>query len=113
MSSTLAALAGRGGRSVVTVSQASDSGRNRCSAEVVGLVPSSALDGEYLRCEWVTRLFLAMVVRYGWTMTARPELRWFTGTIPIWFHMVLAAFLFTLGDYHARRGSASGERPSP
>lgn len=57
--------------------------------------------------------FLAMVVRYGWTMNARPELRWFTGTIPIWFHMVLAAFVFTLGDYHARRGSASRERPSP
>ena len=53
--------------------------------------------------------FLAMVVRYGWTMAARPELRWFTGTIPIWFHMVLAAFLFTLGNYHARRSSASGK----
>jgi hypothetical protein len=56
--------------------------------------------------------FLAMVVRYAWTMTAHPELRWFKGTIPIWFHMVLAAFLFTVGNYHARRGSAARERPN-
>jgi len=48
--------------------------------------------------------FLSMVVRYVVTMTVHPELRWFTGTIPIWFHMVLAAFVFTLGRYQAWRG---------
>jgi hypothetical protein len=46
---------------------------------------------------------LAMVVRYAVTMTAYPELRWFTGTIPIWFHFVLATFVFTLGHYQLRR----------
>jgi uncharacterized protein len=47
--------------------------------------------------------FLSMVVRYVVTMTLYPERRWFTGTIPIWFHMVLATFIFMLGDYQTRR----------
>jgi cytochrome oxidase assembly protein ShyY1 len=34
-----------------------------------------------------------------------PELRYFTGTIPIWFHFVLAAFLYTLGRWQVRRGA--------
>jgi hypothetical protein len=51
--------------------------------------------------------FLGMVVRYVVTMALHPELRWFTGTIPIWFHMVLATFIFTLGEYQARRASAT------
>lgn len=36
----------------------------------------------------------AMVVRYVLRMTRRPEQRWFGGTIPIIFHVVLASFLF-------------------
>jgi hypothetical protein len=48
--------------------------------------------------------FLGMIVRYVVTMVVHPELRWFTGTIPIWFHMVLAVFIFALGDYQVRRG---------
>ncbi len=49
--------------------------------------------------------FLSMGARYVITMTLYPELRWFTGTIPIWFHMVLAAFLYTFSHYHLKRGS--------
>ena len=49
----------------------------------------------------------AMAIRYALTMTLHPELRWFTGTTPIWFHFVLASFLFTLGHFHATRA----ERP--
>ena len=49
-----------------------------------------------------------MVVRYVITMSLHPELRWFTGTIPIWFHLVLAAFLYTLGRYQVRHGIKSG-----
>ena len=45
----------------------------------------------------------AMVVRYVVTMALHPELRWFTGTIPIWFHLVLAAFIFTIGHYQVWR----------
>lgn len=49
--------------------------------------------------------FLSMGARYVVTMTLYPELRWFTGTIPIWFHMVLAAFLYTFSHYHLKQGS--------
>jgi hypothetical protein len=42
-----------------------------------------------------------MVVRYAVRMRRRPGERWFGGTIPIAFHLVLAAFLFVLGRYHA------------
>lgn len=41
----------------------------------------------------------AMVVRYVVRMSRRPEQRWVGGTIPIVFHVVLAAFLFVLGGY--------------
>ena len=43
----------------------------------------------------------AMVVRYAVHMGRRPEQRWSGGTIPIVFHFVLAAFVHTLGTYHA------------
>ena len=57
---------------------------------------------------WFSYLYaLAMVVRYVVTMLLKPELRWFTGTIPIWFHFVLAAFIYTLGRYQVR-GRAAG-----
>jgi len=52
--------------------------------------------------------FLSMVGRYVVTIVLHPELRWFTGTIPIWFHFVLAAFVFTLGHYQVRRDAALG-----
>ena len=54
-----------------------------------------------------------MAVRYTLTMTLNPELRWFTGTTPIWFHFVLASFLFTLGHFHTTcpEGPARGLVP--
>jgi hypothetical protein len=44
-----------------------------------------------------------MAVRYFVRMTRQPAERWFGGAIPIVFHMVLAAFLFTWGRYHVAR----------
>ncbi len=41
----------------------------------------------------------AMLVRYAVTMYIYPERRWLSGTIPIFFHWVLAAYLFILGRY--------------
>jgi len=41
-----------------------------------------------------------MAVRYVIRMWRRPSARWFGGTIPIVFHLVLAAFLATWGRYH-------------
>lgn len=42
----------------------------------------------------------SMVLRYIATMILLPEMRWFGGVIPITFHFVLAAFIFTLGRFH-------------
>ena len=44
--------------------------------------------------------FGAMILRYILWMKARPDQRWFGGTIPIVFHCVVAAFLWTFGRYH-------------
>lgn len=45
----------------------------------------------------------AMVLRYILTMIFQPEMRWLGGTIPIFFHFVLAAFLFTWGRFQSQR----------
>lgn len=49
---------------------------------------------------------LAMLLRYALTMLFAPELRWFGHSIPIFFHLVLAAYVYTL-TWTPRR------RPSP
>ena len=38
--------------------------------------------------------FTGMIVRYVVSMRCHPERRWLGKTIPIWFHCVLATFLF-------------------
>ena len=43
----------------------------------------------------------AMVLRYVLTMTLHPEMRWLGRAIPIFFHFVLAGFIFVLGRYHS------------
>ena len=43
---------------------------------------------------------LAMVIRYTISMQRRPDQRWFGGTIPIVFHIVLASYLFVLGSFY-------------
>jgi hypothetical protein len=45
---------------------------------------------------------VSMVLRYALTMTYRPEMRWFGGTIPIIFHFVLAAFLCIWGKFQSQ-----------
>ena len=42
----------------------------------------------------------AMVVRYVVRMQRRPAARWFGGTIPIVFHLVLATYVYALGSFH-------------
>jgi hypothetical protein len=44
----------------------------------------------------------AMIVRYVVTMAVFPERRWFGGTIPIVFHLVLAAYLLVLAGGQRR-----------
>ena len=43
---------------------------------------------------------MAMVIRYTIRMYRRPDQRWFGGTIPIVFHIVLASYLYTLGSFY-------------
>lgn len=47
--------------------------------------------------------FAAMVLRYILRMALVPEARWFGGTIPIWFHMVLASYVILFAFYHRTR----------
>jgi hypothetical protein len=43
----------------------------------------------------------AMTLRYLIRMATQPSERWFGGTIPIVFHVVLAAYLYVFGWFHA------------
>lgn len=45
----------------------------------------------------------AMIARYIIRMALYPDQRWFGGTIPIFFHWVLASFILLVGTYHLRR----------
>ena len=56
--------------------------------------------------------FGAMVLRYVITMSAFPERRWFVGTIPIFFHWVLAAYLVTLAHFYVK-SAAGNPRGNP
>ena len=69
--------------------------------------------GKILR--WLSFVYFAgMVLRYVLTMSLYPERWWFRGTIPIFFHCVLAVYLFVLGRFQdgADRGASTGERAS-
>lgn len=46
--------------------------------------------------------FGGMVIRYIVTMAVHPERRWLGGTIPIFFHFVLATYVLVVGHYHAK-----------
>jgi hypothetical protein len=75
------------------------------STVVVGLAigwpavtdPRPALGTLLLAVAWPYGL--SMLVRYGIRMWRHPEARWTGRTIPIVFHVVLAAWLFVLGSY--------------
>lgn len=53
---------------------------------------------------WFGYVYLAaMIARYPLHMIRHPEARWFGGTIPIFFHWVLATFVILVGLSHRRR----------
>ncbi|MGH7772205.1 MAG: hypothetical protein ACREQA_08190 [Candidatus Binatia bacterium] len=57
---------------------------------------------------WISYFYFAlMALRYALSMALFPERRWFGQTAIIFFHFVLAGFLFTLGHFHARQAPAS------
>ena len=47
--------------------------------------------------------FAGMILRYVLQMVLLPETRWLGGTIPIFFHLVLATFLVLVGLWHRAR----------
>lgn len=49
---------------------------------------------------WSYFYFGAMVVRYVVRMTRRPDQRWLGGTIPIFFHSLVAVFQWVFAAYH-------------
>jgi hypothetical protein len=58
---------------------------------------------------WFGWIYLgAMILRYVIRMSLYPEERWFGGTIPIFFHYVLASFVLLVAYYH--RKAARGRR---
>ncbi|MCI0350059.1 MAG: hypothetical protein L0Z53_11600, partial [Acidobacteriales bacterium] len=68
-------------------------------------IPNARLGTGALCFGWI--YLTAMVARYPIRMTLHPEARWFGGTIPIFFHWVLASFVLIVGYYHQRAASAS------
>jgi hypothetical protein len=61
---------------------------------------------------WFGYVYLiTMILRYIIRMSLYPEARWFGGTIPIFFHWVLASFIIAFGQYHRDR-LAQSSRPS-
>ena len=52
---------------------------------------------------WSYLYATAMTVRYVIRMARRPDQRWFGGTIPIIFHVVLAIFQWTFARYQLVR----------
>ena len=53
----------------------------------------------YFGCAYL----VVMVARYPIHMYFHPEARWFGGTIPIFFHWVLGAFVVIVGLHHRRQ----------
>lgn len=55
--------------------------------------------------------FTVTALRYTLMMSLHPERRWLLGTIPIFFHFVLGAYVYTLGRFYVRaqRGVSSAE----
>ena len=64
---------------------------------------------------WFSDVYFAgMVLRYVLTMSIHPERRWFRGTIPVFFHWILAAYLFVLVRFQVwADGGASPEQQMP
>lgn len=64
--------------------------------------------------KWISYLYAgSMILRYILTMAWHPERRWFGGTIPIWFHILLAGFLYTLSHYHLCASRQPATRGAP
>ena len=57
--------------------------------------------------------FAGMILRYVLQMILLPETRWLGGTMPIFFHLVLATFLVLVGLWHRAQLERSETAGSP
>jgi len=55
----------------------------------------------------------AMVLRYVLRMSLYPDQRWFGGTIPIFFHYVLASFILVFANFHIASARFSHQTIAP
>ena len=56
--------------------------------------------------------FASMLLRYAITMQLYPARRWTSGTIPIFFHLILATFILLVGyAYHERPDESFEQLP--
>jgi uncharacterized protein len=62
--------------------------------------PSARLGRNLKIFGWI--YFCAMVLRYVLRMGLYPDQRWFGGTIPIFFHYVLATFILVFANFHLK-----------
>jgi len=71
--------------------------------------PGRSLGGVLL---FVGSVYLAvMLIRYGLRMSLYPLERWTGGSIPVFFHWVLASYVLVLGHYHRRFAARPPRRP--
>jgi hypothetical protein len=72
--------------------------RNCVRAETNAL-KSNKKTGKFLKI-FGSVYFIAMLIRYAVSMAFYPEMRWTGHILPIFFHLVLASYLITLGRLH-------------
>ena len=80
------------------------------------VTPSRAF-GSFL-LQFGTSYLSVMIIRYAIRMSLYPAERWTGGSIPIFFHWILASFLLVLGTYHwmhkrARQPNVEGAWTAP
>lgn len=65
-----------------------------------GIATMASVDVGNFLIAFSTVYAMSMVIRYALRMRRRPDQRWFGGTIPIVFHIVLASYLYVLGVFY-------------
>ncbi len=73
--------------------------------------PNAGLGRSLVYFGWI--YLLGMALRYIIRMALYPEARWFGGTIPIFFHWVLASFVLLVGYYHRKAPATAVQSSAP
>ena len=65
-----------------------------------GISTATSPDIGYFLIAFSAIYAMAIAIRYAARMRRHPDQRWFGGTIPIVFHIVLASYLYALGNFY-------------